>query len=149
MQIHSIAKSLKEITADTALPLAKLLTGGLHHGARASRTALRPFGLLSVEEVERVSNSSGVSLVTYEVTLSVYVKELVGTAGSILETFHKYWDRITSLPALDPDVARLVLIHPGASELGEAAEEDLGSDIVLGITTWEIQLSEHNPELGA
>ena len=146
MQIHEIARSLKEITASTPA-ISVLLVGGLHHGARASLNALRPFGLLGVSETGRIKNSSGVALVTYTVTLDVVIDEQVGTAGNILEMFHRYWDRITSLPTLEPAIARLVLIHPAESELGEAAEEDLGEDVLIGRTGWIIKLSEHQPEL--
>ena len=146
MQIHEIARSLKEVTADT-VELAALLPGGLHYGARASLDAARPFGTFRIEEIERTYNSSGVALVTYEVTLTVIVDELVETVGSILSTFHRYWDRLLSLPALDSALARLVLIYPGSSDIGEAEEEDLGKDVILGVTSWHIKLSEHQPEL--
>ena len=147
MQIHEIARSLKEVTADTP-ELATLLPGGLHYGARASLGAVRPFATFYVDETERRYNSSGVSLVTYEVTLTVVVNEKIGTTGQILAMFHRYWDRLVSLPTLDADLAKLILIHPGSSELGEAADEDLGKDVILGSTTWTIKLSEHQPELG-
>ena len=151
MQLHGIVQSLKTIASQdpmaAALGDAGLASVDLHYGTRASRTALRPFALLMVHEVERVKNSSGVALVAYEVSVQVFVDQRVNVAGDILATFHKYWDRIASLPTLDADVARLVLIHSGDTEIGEAAEEDFGKDVVLGTTTWTIKISEHQPEL--
>ena len=147
MQAHEIARSLKELTADTP-ELVTLIPGGLHYGARASLDAVRPFGTFTVKETGRRYNSSGVALVTYEIELTVIVNELIETAGNILNMFHRYWDRMVELPALDSDLARLVLIHAGESELGEAEDEDLGKDVVLGVTSWTIKLSEHQPELG-
>ncbi len=147
MQIAKIAQSLKELTATTP-GIAELLTS-LGHGTRISPSATRPYGLISIDEIDRVKNSSGVALVTYEVTLSVYVTELVETAGNILEMFHRYWDRLTSLDALDPAIAKFILIHPTPtpSEIGEADREDLAQDVIVGITSWTIVLSEHQPEL--
>jgi len=154
MQLHGIVQSLKEIASQD--PMASALVGaglvhtppgGIHYGTRAMRTAARPFALLMVHEVERVKNSSGVALVAYEVSLQVFVDQRVNVAGNVLATFHKYWDRIASLPALDAAVARLVLIHPGDTEIGEAAAEDFGQDVILGTTTWTIKISEHQPEL--
>ena len=151
MQLHGIVQSLKEIAAANpmaaALGDAGLASTTLHYGTRASRIALRPFGLLMVHEVERIKNSSGVALVAYEVSVQVLVDQRVNVAGDILAVFHRYWDRITSLPALDAAVARLVLIHPGDTEIGEAPEEDFGKDVILGTTTWTIKISEHQPEL--
>lgn len=147
MQIAKIAQSLKEVTADTPA-IASLLTS-LGHGTRISPSAELPYGLIAIDEIERVFNSSGVALVTYEATLTVYVKELVETAGNILELFHRYWDRLNSLDALDSEIAKLVLIEPtpAPTEIGEADREDLGKDVIVGITSWTIVLSEHQPEL--
>ncbi len=146
MQIHNIGKALKAITANT--PNLNGAISRLDHGARASRTASLPYGLISVEETERVTNSSGVSLVSYTATLTVYVRERVGTAGDILEVFATYWNRIADLPGLDEDYARFVLIHPVGAELGEIEQEDLGKDIIAAQAAWIIKLSEHNPDLG-
>ncbi len=148
-QIHNISLSLKNAMAAEPALVALFPDGaaGLQHGSRASLDANRPFGLLSIEELERVKNTSGVALVTYSVTLTVYADQRVNVVGNILEMFHRYWDRLVTLDRLDSDIARLVLIHPGTSELGEADEEDLGKDIIIGTTDWIFKLSEHQPEL--
>ena len=124
-------------------------TGGLHYGTRASLKAdvLRPYATYSVSEIERESNSSGVALVTYEVELSVVVDQKGSVAGRILNVFQRYWSRLGNLTALDSDLARLVLVHPGASEIGEADERDLGEDVILGNTSLQIRISEHQPEI--
>jgi len=123
------------------------MVGDLHYGARASRAVDRAFATFSVNEIERIGNSSGAALVTYEVVVTVYVLEKNETAAKILRTFHLYWDRILSLPTLATSRDRLVLIFPGSSEIGEAEDEDLGKDVILGVTSWTLKVSEHQPEL--
>lgn len=147
MLIHEIIRNLKQITADTAV-LAALLPGGLGHGARMSRDSARPFGLLAVEEIDHVDNSSGVSLVTYEVTLTVAADEKIETVGPILDTFRRYWDRLTP-SHFSFDNAEFVLIHPNPepSEIGEDEREDLGADVILGITSWTLRIAESQPAI--
>ncbi len=142
MQIPTIARALKEAVAYADLGL----NAPIEFGTRATLEAPKPFALLDVAEVDRDFNSSGVSLVTYEVTITVYALELVETVGSVLATFHRYWDRLLSLDGLAED-AELVLIFPGDTEIGEATEEDLGQDVIVGVTSWTLKLSEHQPEL--
>ena len=152
MQSDELSRALKEVTADTPV-LVNALPGLIHHGTRAPKGAIRPFGLMTIAEVEREENTASVALVTYEVTLQVVVNEQIGGpggAGTILRTFHRYWDRLRSLPdgILDPDYARFVLIRPlGETEIGEADEKEFGKDVILGTTSWHILLSEHSPEL--
>ncbi len=146
MQIHAIVQSLKDITSNTPA-LATLLPGNLHHGTDASIDAPRPFGLLNVVQTESIGNSSGVRLVSYLVTLTVIVDERVTRIGNILDVFSGHWSRITSLPSLDPDLARFVAIAPTDAELGETEDENLGKDTLLGVTAWELKLSEHSPAL--
>lgn len=146
-QILKIIESLKFITADTPA-IAKQLTE-LQHGTRISSKMTRPYGLLSVKKVGSEGNTSGVLLVTYEATLTIYTDNQVKTPGNILEIFHRYWDRITRLPLLDSVTASFVLIapNPEPSEIGEEDREDLGNDVLLGITSWTIQLAEKQPVL--
>ena len=147
MQLHNIAKSLRAITNATPA-LSALLPGELHYGSRATPTVAMPYGLLDVREVADEENTSGVRLVTYEATLTVVVHELVEQASGILDTFHSYWDRIASLPALVATEAKLVMIHSGSvSEAGEVEQGDLGADIVAASSVWTIQLSEYLTEL--
>ncbi len=142
MQIHHLAQALKE-----AVVFAELgLNDPIIFGSRANLSARKPFALLDVAEISRVYNSSGVALITYEVTISVYADEKVETVGAVLATFHRYWDRLLSLDGLDED-AELVLIFPGDSEISEATEEDLGKDVIVGVTSWTLKLSENQPEL--
>ena len=141
-QIHSIVKALKEVTADTAT-LAALLPGNLHQGTDAARDALRPFGLLTAEQVASFDTSAGVRRVVYRVTLQVIADERMGTLGDIIETFHLYWDKLRSLPDLNPDRAKLIQIYPEECEAGELDQQDLGKDIVSGITSWTLELAEH------
>ena len=150
MQISAIAISLKELAS--ASPMASALAtaglaGGLHYGSKASRSAARPFATFSVEETDQERNSSGVALVTYTVSLSVVCEQRGEVAAAILEIFHRYWDRIVSLPTLNSVYADFVLIHPEASEIGEAEEEDLGADVIIGNTSWTLLLSEYQPEI--
>ena len=150
MQIDNVATSLKQLA--NANPMAEALAaagmvGNLHYGSRASRAVDRAFATFLVNKIGSSGNSSGVKLVTYEVTLTVYVLEKNETAAAILRTFHLYWDRVVSLPTLATSRDRLVLIFPGSSEIGEAEDEDLGKDVILGITSWQLKLSEHQPEL--
>jgi hypothetical protein len=50
---------------------------------------------------------------------------------------------------LQAETAKFILIHPtGESEIGEADNEELGKDVLLGSTSWLLKLSEHEPELG-
>ncbi len=144
MQIHAIAQSLKEITASTEV-LAALLPGELAFGERTKR-GTPPYGLLDVTGAESEGISAGVRLVTYDVVLTVVVAELIEQAGTILQTFHQYWDRITSLPSLNPDVARFVVIHPGASGMTEAPNKQLGKDVIEASTSWTLRLSESYPD---
>jgi len=159
MQIHSIIKSLIGSHASggmaTSLSAAGFV-GGLHHGLRAAKSAAKPFGLINCEEVESVGNSSGVKLVTYIATLDIVADQKIETVGPILQVFHDYWDRLVDLTDLNPNSldqppARFILIRPApdraASQIGEDDREDLGQDVLLGITAWLIKLSEHQPEL--
>lgn len=151
MQLHGIVQSLKQIASEDPMAAALVtagLSGGIHYGTRAQRDASRPFALLMVNEVDREKNSSGVALATYEVSLQVIVSQRVNVVGNILACFHQFWDRVVSLPALLSTEAKLVLIHPGGTEIGEAAEEDMGKDVIIGTTTWTLKISEHQPALG-
>ena len=142
MQIHNLALSLRAAVAYADLGL----NAPIEFGTRINLTAEKPFALLDVAEISRVHNSSGVGLVTYEVTVKVYANELVETVGAVLATFHRWWDRLLSLDGLDED-AELVLIFPGDTEISEATEEDLGQDVIVGVTSWTLQVAEHQPEL--
>ena len=142
MQIHHLAQALKEAVAYADLGL----NAPIEFGSRTNLTAEKPFALLDVAEISRVYNSSGVALVTYEVTISVHADELVETVGAVLATFHRYWDRLLSLDGLTED-AELVLIFPGDTEISEATEEDLGKDVIVGVTSWTLKLSETQAEL--
>ena len=150
MQIAPIATSLKALA--TANPMAAALvtaglSGSLHYGTRASRSASRPFATFSVNETEREYNSSGVALVTYEVSVAVYVDYSGEIAAAILDVFQRYWGGLADLPGLDDDLAEFVLIHPETSEIGETEQEDMGVDIILGIATWTLRIAEHQPEI--
>ena len=150
MQIHAIAQSLKSITASTPV-LATKFPGGLWFGERAGSDTdegegLVPYGLLDVTLAGSENNSAKVKLVDYDVVLTVVVSELIEQAGAILETFHQYWDRITSLPALDVDVARFVVIHPEASGITEAPNKQLGKDVIEASTSWTLRLRESYPD---
>jgi len=146
MQIHTITQSLITITSNTTA-LAALLPGGLYYGDRLPSDSLKPYGRVWVDEIGRRSSTGIVSLVDYEVTLEIFVGEAVGTTGSILDTFQQYWSRINTLPALDADVADLVLVYPGESTIIEAEEEEFGKDVISGETTLLIRLREKQPEL--
>lgn len=156
MYSHEILRSLKNIAAvnpmASALGTAGLAdpTAGIQHGAKASPETVRPFALLNVEKVEEQPNTSGVILATYLVTLQVIADRTPGLVGDILVAFHRYWDRIANLETLDPGSegrARFIQIYPGETDIGEAEQEDRGQDVILGTTTWTVQLSEHQPEL--
>ena len=151
MQIPPIAIRLKGLAASDPMASALAtagLVGGIHYGVRASRLNVdRPFCTFSVNEISREKNSSGVSLVVYEVALTVYVDLLGEIAAAILDVFQTYWSRIVTLESLDPDVAELVLIYAEGSEIGEADDEDLGRDVILGVSSWTLQISESEPEL--
>jgi len=149
MLIDLIAMSLMDIAAANPMSGAIGLPGGLHYGARASRDVARPFGIFTVSEIERLSNSSRVGLVTYRIEVTVVVEELGEVAGAILRNFHLYWDRLTSLGRIaDPDPRnKLVSVYPGESEIGEADETEFGKDLMLGVTSWTMLISEHQPEL--
>jgi len=153
-QIAKIIQSLDALATED--PLASALAtagfvGGLHHGTDASRKEPKPFGLLNATQVDSEGNSSGVRLVTYRVDLTVVVEADNNVLGKILATFNHYWDRLYgqgALPSLDPDYAKFVLIWPEASESGEAEEQTTeGKDILLGVTSWTLKLSEHQPAL--
>jgi len=146
MQAHNIAKSLKEITAATEA-LVEAIPGGLHHGSRAMLSATPPFGLLEVEKIDDEHNTSGVSLTTYRATLTIVVNERVGNVGDILAVFHSYWDRIATMDGLDATAAKFLLIHPEGGDIGEAENDELGKDTILGSSSWIIRLSEHQTEL--
>jgi len=145
--IHAIAHSLK--TAASNNPMRRALgraglAGRIAYGSRALLEEPMPYALLDVREVHpRVTNTSGVALVTYEASVIVYVYQRLEVAGKIIAAFHTYWDRLAELPALD-NGDRLVDIHPGSdSEAGEIEQEDLGQDIIAASTTWTILVSEH------
>jgi len=157
-QIATIIQSLNEIATEEAhggkMPEALAtagFVGGLHHGTDASRDEPKPFGLLNATQIDSDGNSSGVRLVEYRVDLTVVVEADNNVLGKILATFHRYWDRLIGLnclPSLDPDYAKFVWIFPEAAESGEAAEQTTeGKDILLGVTSWTLALSEHQPAL--
>ena len=153
MYSHEIARSLK--AAATSNPMADALVtaglvGGLHYGVRASQKALKPYATYTGSETDREENSSGVALVTYVADLTIRGKQKQEVAGAIINIFHRYWGRLGNLTTLNPDLARLVLIHPtgpGGTEIGEAEDLDLGVDVMLGVTSLTIRLSEHQPEI--
>lgn len=148
MQIQEIVRSLMELWSTTS-ELAATLPGELHHGTRAPRGILRPFGLLTAELSDLELHTSGVSLVTYLVTLQITADQQVGRVGEILTIFHRYWDRIARLPALDPDLAEFIRILPEpGSDIGETDQEELGRDTIVGTTAWTILVSETQPALG-
>lgn len=151
MQIAPIAISLKNLAASDPMASALAeagLVGGIHYGVRASRLNVdRPFATFSINEIERNKNSSGVALVVLELIVTVYVDLLGETAAAIMDVFQTYWSRITELESLDPDIAELVLIYPESAEIEEADDEDLGRDVIVGIASWTLQISESEPEL--
>ena len=146
MQIHAIAQSLKEITADTPA-LANKFPGGLWFGERAGSDTeegegLVPYGLIDVTEAESEGISAGVRLVTYDVVLTVVVTQRIQDAGAILETFHQYWDRILVLPSLTNGARLVGKPHPGASGMTEAPNKQLGKDVIEASTSWTLRLPE-------
>lgn len=141
-QIDAIAKSLLEIVADTAL-LSTALPGGLSYGSRTRLDSVKPYGLLTVEELEHDLNTSTTRLVSYGVFLRVYVHERVSVAGRILRTFSNHFARIRTLPALNPDEAKLLWVMPGPSDLIEDEDEELGSDVIRDSAAWIFKLQEH------
>jgi len=151
MQLDNIAKSLMEITAENPMAAALIeagFGGGLYHGARVPRAAERPFGFFTVAETEREGNSSGVALVTYEIELTIVVDESVGVTGAILGVFNTYWGRIMSLPTLaDPRDELVIQPISTGCEVGEADEKEFGKDVILGLASWTIRVSEHKPAL--
>ncbi len=150
-QIHNIVAALDAIATQNPMSAAVKaagFAGELHQGTDASRDALRPFGLLTAERVGSVANSSGVKLVTYRVSLQVIADENVDTLGNIIETFHRYWDRLLALPAPAlPAEAKFVLIFPEEGEMGELEQQQEGKDIVSAVTSWTLKLSESQPAL--
>jgi len=153
-QIHKIIQSLNAIASED--PMASALAtagfvGGLHHGTDAARDEPKPFGLLNATEIESEPNSSGARLVSYRVDLTIVVEESNNLTGQILETFHRYWDRLfgpRALPSLDENLADFIDMHPDTSESGEDAEQTTeGKDILLGVTSWALELGEHQPAL--
>jgi len=150
MQIAPIAISLKELAASDPMAAAlgtAGLAGGLHYGVRATYTAVRPFATFSVVETDREENSSGTDLVTYDVTVTVVVEQLGEIAAAILNVFRTYWGRLMDLPGLDAAEAEFVLIHPEGTEIGEAEQEDLGNDVIIGVTSFTLKLAEHSPAI--
>ena len=145
MQIHAIAQSLKEITAETPA-LAALLPGDLAFGERTKSDALPPYGLIDVSEADSEGISAGVRLVTYDVVLTVVVAEEIANAGAILETFHQYWDRILVLPSLTNGARLTGKPHPGPAGITEAPNKQLGKDVIEASTSWTLRLSESYPE---
>jgi hypothetical protein len=149
MLIHEIIRNLKQITADTPV-LSALLPGGLGHGARMSRDSARPFGLLRVEEIERVGNTANTPRVGYRVTLTIVADQRIETVGPIMNTFRQYWDRLT--PAhfdLPNGTFTAMQSDPDSepSEIGEDEREDLGADVILGITSWTLKIAESQPAI--
>ena len=141
MQIRNLMKSLRESFSSTP-QLAVLLPGDLHHGDRANRDAIKPYGLLTVTLKEEEEDTSGWSVVDYDVVLRVYVSMDSDRAGEICRIFHSYWDRLADLSALVVSEARLLLIHPGPSKVIEAPEDEFGRDIIEATTSWLVKLQE-------
>ncbi len=141
-QIDKIAESFGQVFSGT-VALAETLPGEIHHGDRVEPDTLKPFGTLRVKETGRVRNSSGVALVAYEANLKIYVLEDTSRTGEILRIWHHYFDRLLSLPAVDLEQARLVLIFPKISKTYEDKKEEFGRDIIVGETAWGLKLSEY------
>lgn len=160
MQIPAILESLNAIAS--ANPMSSALgaagfsmgsdtVGGLHQGTDASRDVDRPFGLLNASVIGRTHGSSAyVKLIEYAVELQIIEDEGVGTTAAILEVFHQTWDRLTHqhFSALNPDLAEFVYMDANDdAEIGEADQQDLGKDIILGVTSWTLGLEEKQPTL--
>ncbi len=145
-QIDLILKSLKELVSGTAA-LAVLLPGGLHHGQRVDAASVKPFGTLLIEQENVQKNTSGTDIVDYFVLLKVYVLQDGLRTGEILRIFHAYFDRMSGLPSLDPDLARFSLIFPGTSKVEEDKDEEFGKDIIVGSTRWLLRLEEMQPSI--
>jgi hypothetical protein len=86
-----------------------------------------------------------VALVTYSVSLTVFVDQVDLVAAALLQVFQQYWGGMAKLPGIPSD--DFVAISPESSEIGEADEEDLGKDVIIGITSWTLRISEHQPAL--
>jgi len=146
-QVETILTSLKSLVAGEPV-LAVLLPGGLHHGERVQAEVVKPFGTLLVEQENIQKNTSGTDIVDYFVRLKVYVLQDGLRAGEILRIFHRYFDRISGLPSLDPDLARFLLIFPGSKQtVEEDKHEEFGKDIIVGKTRWLIRLAEIQPSI--
>lgn len=153
MQIPAILESLNAVA--TVNPMSGVLSaagfvGGLHHGVDVSRDIDRPFALLNIRGTGRRGSSAGGWLVDYEVSLQIVEDEGVATSGALLEIFHRYWNRLrpAHFSALDLDFAEFVMMDPNEpGEIGEAEQQDLGKDIILGVTSWTLRLEEKQPSL--
>ncbi len=141
MQIRNLMISLRQVFSATP-ELAVLLPGNLFHGDRAISGAVKPYGLLTADLKEETEDTSGWSLVDYDLTLKVYTSMDSDRAAEICRVFHSWWDRLATLPALVESQARLVLIHPGPSTVIEAAPDEFGRDIIEATTSWLVKLQE-------
>jgi len=146
-QIDTILKSLKEIVAGEPA-LVVLLPGGLHHGERVQADVVKPFGTLLVEQENIQRNTSGTDIVDYFVLLKIYVLQDGLRCGEILRIFNTYFNRISGLPSLDPDLARFTCIFAGSKQtVVEDKHEEFGKDIIIGKTRWLIRLLEMQPSI--
>lgn len=146
-QIDAILISLKQLVAGEPA-LAVLLPGDLHHAERVPADTVKPFGTLLVEQEDIQRNTSGTDLVDYFVLLKVYVSQDGLRAAEILRIFNTYFNRISGLPSLDPDLARFLLIFAGQKQnVVKDKDEEFGKDIIIGSTRWLIRLEEIQPSI--
>lgn len=145
---HLIAKSLMQIHAASALLTADL-PGHLHYGTRVAAQTPRPFGLFTVEETDRESNSGAGALVNYTLTLKIFGRQRFKAPGDILQDFAVALSPLARLPAVTPEHADVMSILGMGGTMLEDPAEEYGKDCVVSDGSWSIQLNESLAEIGA
>lgn len=135
-QAYLIIKSFKDLVVDNDA-LNNALPGDLHHGTRVDTKVDRPYGLITVEEKSREGYSGG-SIATYEATLKIIGKQLVGPIGDAQKAFSDVLDYSFDLPSV---VGQVSIVYPGTSDILEG-DAEFGKDVLIGTQTWIITIQE-------
>ena len=137
-QLHEIMKLYNTRIIENAT-VSALIPGGLHHAKLVDELAIRPYATIEVNETAREYISGGQALADYEVTILVYNKQKVETAGNTQLLLEKLFA---------PNSDFVIYTQPIMSslEMSGMIEEDEktidGLDVLQSKNKWKIKVLE-------
>jgi len=145
-----IVSSIKDLVNHQPT-LTAALPGDLHYGKAAGDTA-RPFGSLTVVELDSEYNSGGCRLVNYVVTLRLYggqrartVGELMQDFGSLLNNLHRLGPR--ALATIPEELGDLVMMIPTGGPMEDDDSREYGKDCIVAQQKWLVRMNESEKTL--